>query len=64
MNNTNGKCPFCDSLDIEYGDIEFNTDYVYPFISQHCLCNNCGCEFRENYKCEYVDTDVTYSPSI
>lgn len=43
--NSEGRCPFCDSYNMEYGSLEFEGDLCYfPWT-----CRNCGHEGQEWY---------------
>lgn len=49
---TSGKCPYCESDDIEYGALDFDNDITFVFYP--CKCNKCGKEFNEGYTLEYT----------
>lgn len=47
-----GKCPYCGSEDIEYGDTNIDGDVLgYEFH-----CNNCGKDSTEWYDLTFVET--------
>lgn len=41
-----GFCPKCGSDQVNFGDVEFQSDISY----QDCGCNDCGCRWNEIYK--------------
>lgn len=41
-----GFCPMCGSDQVDFGDVEFQSDISY----QYCGCNDCGCRWNEIYK--------------
>ncbi len=41
-----GFCPMCGSDQVNFGDVEFQSDISY----QYCGCNDCGCRWNEIYK--------------
>ena len=41
-----GFCPMCGSDQVNFGDVEFQSDISY----QDCGCNDCGCRWNEIYK--------------
>lgn len=45
-----GKCPYCKSEDLEYGDGEVQ-DCTYAY---DVTCNECGKDFEEVYDMEFA----------
>ena len=60
MFTESGICPECNSTDIEFGDINWNTDWIDPRIEQDCRCLKCDCEFKEYHDVKYSNTDVIW----
>lgn len=49
-----GNCPECDSININWHDSEdFDSGKVY-----YAECDDCSCEFQEEYNLEYVCTVI------
>ena len=55
-----GVCPLCGSFDIEYGDINWNTNYIEPMLEQECRCTKCQCEYKEQYNVKHTGKDITW----
>jgi len=53
---TKGSCKVCDSDNVEYGDIDFETESE---LYQKCFCQDCESEWNERY--EYFGTEITYN---
>lgn len=53
-----GKCPECGSYNVDFGDIYWDDDMIYPRIQQECTCGDCGCEYLEKHNTTYACTDV------
>ena len=52
--NEDGKCPFCNSFDLDYGALEVADNYVYyPWT-----CNECGKSGDEFYELKFVGHNV------
>jgi len=50
MNIELGKCPRCNSFNLDYDSLEVIDDYIYyPYT-----CNECGFECRERYSLDFV----------
>jgi len=50
-----GVCPYCGSVDVDYGAIEYEDDEMlyYP-----ATCNECGREFEEWYNLSFSGHNV------
>ena len=57
-----GCCPICGSTEIEYGAIEWNTNYIEAIIEQKCKCTKCQCEYKEQYNVQHTGKEITYKP--
>ena len=45
-----GICPYCNSNELDYGDLIPDGNYIiYP-----TECGNCGYEFKETYRLDFV----------
>jgi hypothetical protein len=52
--NYEGECPFCESDNLDYGEVEFSEHYCYfPW-----KCEDCGHEGKEYYDMEFVGHNV------
>ena len=49
-----GKCPYCDSDNLEYGNSKVD-DYGYVY---EVTCRKCNKEFEENYEMKYSGKSV------
>lgn len=58
MKTETGICPFCKSTNIEYFDVEWIEAKTIVGFIQPCRCTDCGCEFKEEYKTEHIDTQI------
>ena len=54
-----GYCPICGSCNIEYGDIDWNTDRIMASFEQECRCGDCGCEYKECYDAQFTGKEIT-----
>jgi predicted Zn-ribbon and HTH transcriptional regulator len=52
ISNESGKCPYCDSEDIEYGTFELEGEEGYYDIT----CNECEQSSKEWYKMVFIET--------
>lgn len=50
--NNYGRCPYCDSGYITYGEISFENEMAYFPVT----CDECNKSFKEWYLLEYVET--------
>lgn len=54
MKERQGKCPKCESENIEWGSTNIDGDSLgYEFV-----CNNCGCQATEWYTLNYAETTI------
>jgi predicted Zn-ribbon and HTH transcriptional regulator len=44
-----GRCPKCDSENINYG----TSEPIDSLLVYNAKCDDCGCEFTEEYRTEY-----------
>lgn len=54
ISNQLGVCPYCNSEDINYGQIQLEADHVY----YPCECNTCGRYFQEWNYLQFVGHNV------
>lgn len=47
-----GKCPYCNSENINYGDTTLDAES----LAYNCTCNDCKQDFQEWYVLEYCET--------
>lgn len=52
ISNESGKCPYCDSEDIEYGIFELEGEEGYYNVT----CNKCKNSSKEWYKMTFIET--------
>lgn len=54
MEEEQGKCPFCESYNIEYGAMELEDDTLYyPW-----KCEDCGCEGKDWYELKFIKQEI------
>ena len=52
--NEMGVCPICNSMDLDYGAVQFDSDMLYfPFT-----CKQCGCKGEEWYSMGFVGNNI------
>ena len=54
LSNEQGQCPYCNSMDIDYGCIQLEDDMIY--YPAHC--NECGRDFEEWYDLTFTGHNV------
>ena len=57
--NAAGCCPKCGSFNVEFGDIHWSTDKIITSFEQECRCEDCDCEYKEQYLAEFEGKEIT-----
>ena len=56
FNEEAGYCPYCHSMDIEYGNYDMDSNYLF----YNCQCNECKGKWTEDYKLAYEGKTVSH----
>lgn len=54
LSNSEDKCPYCNSTDIEIGTLEISDDMAH----HPCTCKNCNRTFEQWYNFNFIGHNV------